>query len=170
MRNTSKPFFDLTAMELMSRQVVMVPQEMSLRTAAHLLSQAEVSGAPVVDATGRCVGVLSATDFMHHAETGEAARAAIAAAEVGICSEWQVVDFEMLPTEEVREFMTADPVTVPPTASIGELAQRMLDAHIHRLIVVDPDRKPIGVVSTTDILAAVAFAQHRNAFQETRHD
>jgi CBS domain-containing protein len=37
-----------------------------------------------------------------------------------------------------------------------ELARAMLDAHIHRVIVVDELQRPIGIVSTTDILAAVA--------------
>jgi len=35
----------------------------------------------------------------------------------------------------------------------------MLDAHIHRVIIVDGDNHPEGVVSTTDILAAVAASQ-----------
>jgi CBS domain-containing protein len=49
-------------------------------------------------------------------------------------------------------------VFVSPATRIGELAQRMLDAHIHRAIVVDRNQKPVGIVSTTDILAAVARA------------
>ncbi len=36
----------------------------------------------------------------------------------------------------------------------------MLDAHIHRIIVVDAGRRPVGVLSTTDVLAAVANAGH----------
>jgi len=39
---------------------------------------------------------------------------------------------------------------------IGDLANMMIDAHIHRVIVVDSNERPIGIVSTTDILAAVA--------------
>jgi len=30
----------------------------------------------------------------------------------------------------------------------------MLDARIHRLIVVDAEHRPLGVVSSTDVLAA----------------
>ena len=52
---------------------------------------------------------------------------------------------------------TADPVTAEPTATIGELARDMLNARIHRLIVVDAEGRPIGIVSSMDILAAVAF-------------
>jgi predicted transcriptional regulator len=34
----------------------------------------------------------------------------------------------------------------------------MLEAHVHRLIVLDEEGRPIGVVSPTDILGAVANA------------
>jgi CBS domain-containing protein len=54
--------------------------------------------------------------------------------------------------------MTADPVTAPAATLIGELARMMLDAHIHRVIVVDTQRRPVGVVSATDLLAAIAQA------------
>ena len=35
----------------------------------------------------------------------------------------------------------------------------MLDAHIHHLIVVDERRRPVGIVTSTDILAAVAYLE-----------
>jgi len=72
------------------------------------------------------------------------------------CSEWAVEDLERVPTDEVRNHMTKDPVMVGPDTSIVELARAMLNAHIHRVIVVSDQQYPIGIVSTTDILAAVA--------------
>ena len=39
---------------------------------------------------------------------------------------------------------------------IRELAHRMLDAHIHRIVIVDEHGHPVGIVSSTDVLAAVA--------------
>jgi CBS domain-containing protein len=71
--------------------------------------------------------------------------------------DWQVVDVEKLPTDEVRRFMTPDPVTAQPATSIRVLARMMIDAHIHRVIVVDEERRPIGVVSSTDLLASLAY-------------
>jgi CBS domain-containing protein len=70
---------------------------------------------------------------------------------------WQMVGVENLPTDAVRQFMTPDPVTAPHTTSIRVLARMMIDAHIHRVIVVDAERKPTGVVSSTDLLAALAY-------------
>ena len=52
--------------------------------------------------------------------------------------------------------MTADPVMVEQGMSLVPLAQAMLDGGIHRVIVVDGERRPVGVVSSTDILAVVA--------------
>jgi len=54
----------------MSRDVIPIPEEMSLRAAAELLFEHQISGAPVVDTDGRCIGVLSAVDFMHWAKEG----------------------------------------------------------------------------------------------------
>jgi ABC-type proline/glycine betaine transport system ATPase subunit len=71
-------------------------------------------------------------------------------------TDWQVVETEELPENAVRHHMTKDVVTVSENTPMGELAQTMLDAHIHRLIVVDSERRPVGVISSADILAAVA--------------
>ena len=72
-----------------------------------------------------------------------------------------MIDIDDSPDDEIRHYMTAQPVTVVPTAPIGELAQKMVDAHIHRvLVVVDQDR-PCGIVTSTDILAAVARAAQK---------
>jgi CBS-domain-containing membrane protein len=155
---STKSLFDATAADLMSRALVTLPPELPLREAALLLAQHQISGAPVVNAAGRCVGMLSATDFMHWAEQGGCAATPRCTMP---CegSDWQVIDLDMLPTETVSAYMTADLVTVAPTTGIRELARRMLDAHLHRLAVVDEEHWLIGLVSSTDLLAAVAYAE-----------
>lgn len=159
MMATAASLLGLTAKDLMSKNVVMISRSMSLRAAAKLLSQAQVSGAPVVDAEGQCVGVLSATDFMHLAGHKDRSAHMSKRHEPGCFhSAWQMDDADVLPTDEVGTYMTADPVMVPIHTSIAELARSMTDARIHRVIVVDAQRRPIGVVSSMDILAAVARA------------
>jgi CBS domain-containing protein len=159
MRTLNKPLLSLTAGELMTTTVVGIPAAMSLQAAAHLLSQAGVSGAPVVDTEGRCIGVISAHDFMTWAEKGQRAAREHHPQTTCAYSAWQLMDIQSLPAEQVSQFMTCDPVTVRATTRIVDLAQKMLDAHIHRVIVVDPERRPIGVVSSTDVLAAVAYSE-----------
>jgi CBS domain-containing protein len=150
-----KPLFSLTAADLMSRDLVMVPREMSLQGAARLLSRARVSGAPVVDGAGRCVGVLSTTDFLGWVDE-ENPRSKPRTSRETACNSWQIFGSEAAPTDCVSEYMTCDPVVVLPGVTIGDVAQKMLDARIHRVIVVDHSGRPIGILSTTDILAAVA--------------
>ena len=167
MRNTNLPLLQLTAKDLMSTDVESIPQWMSLPSAARMLSRAHISGAPVVDGDGRCLGVISTTDFMTWAENGEGA----AHSESDVCcahSAWQMVEEKDLPVNLVRRYMTANPVTVPPDLSIGELAQKMVDAHIHRVIVVDKENKPLGIISSTDVLAAVANLAKRKRELECR--
>jgi CBS-domain-containing membrane protein len=147
-----KRLFSLTAADLMSRDLVLVPQEMSLQGAARLLSRARVSGAPVVDPNGRCLGVLSTTDFLHWVENGNTRQIPNEA----ICHAWQIYVHDAAPSDPVTRFMTAEPVVATANTKIGTIVQMMIDARIHRVIVVDRNDRPIGIVSSTDILAAVA--------------
>jgi CBS-domain-containing membrane protein len=167
MRNTNKPLLNLTARDLMSTDVESIPQWMTLPVAARMMSQAHISGAPVVDSDGHCLGVISTTDFMTWAEGGEGA-AKPEAGDGSAHSAWQMLDAEDLPVNLVRRYMTANPVTVVPEMPIGELVQKMVDAHIHRVIVVDQEGKPLGIISSTDILAAVANTAARKRQLESR--
>jgi predicted transcriptional regulator len=151
-------FLTLTAEELMSRDLVLVPREMSLRGAARLLFQARVTGAPVVDEDGRCIGVLSATDIIHWVERGESSPQNAAQAPP-VMSDWQLITLEALPTDAVASYMSTDLVTVTPAARVTELARKMVQARVHRVIVVDEQQRPIGLVSSTNILAALAEAE-----------
>ncbi len=88
------------------------------------------------------------------------------------CTDWQVVDVEKLPAEEVRLYMTADPVTVLPGASIRILARMIRDAHMHRVIVVDGEHRPMGMVTASDIMDALADAEDHSGLgreQRGRH-
>src|ERR1700756_3143626 len=95
----TKPMTELSAADVMSRDVVTVPQTMLLHHAAHLLARKQISGAPVVDDSGRCVGILSATDFVRHVESGP--EPVHVTHGRWFCADWQVVDLEMLPKDEV---------------------------------------------------------------------
>src|SRR3954447_696902 len=98
MRATAKPLQGRTAADLMSQDVVSLPCEMSLRTAARCLARARVSGAPVVDASGRCVGVLTATDFLYWAgRVGDVGRRG--SLPLCACTDWALPDTEHLPED-----------------------------------------------------------------------
>jgi CBS-domain-containing membrane protein len=194
-----KPLTALTAGDVMSRDVVSVSHETSLREAGRLLLLHQISGLPVVEPGGTCIGVLSTSDLLRwaiHEHGGGAPRFSERpltcifqlkqrgnngeervlctlpldtcplqrkeGEKVFCCSphevlaDWQVVNVEQLPTENVGRFMTPDPVTVAVDTPLPKLAQKMVDAHVHRIIVVDRRNRPVGIVSSTDILATIA--------------
>jgi predicted transcriptional regulator len=153
---TLSPITELKAQDLMSRNVISVPQKMSLRAAATMLNQSHISGAPIVDDKGRCIGVLSLRDVVKWLDQGERAAKRPDRSHACIYADWEMVNVESVPTDEVNRYMTTDVVTASPETSIGELAQTMLDAQIHRLIITDYSDRVVGVVSSTDILAALA--------------
>ncbi len=153
-RTPSKSLLALTAADLMSSPVVTIPQDTSLSEAARLLHRSEITGAPVVDSDGRCVGVLSSSDFITHA--GEEG------CEITFVAPWgEMIAVGDVPDNEIRHYMTVQPVTVLPTASIGEVALKMIDAHIHRVLVVNAEGQPRGIVTSTDVVAAVARAAQK---------
>jgi CBS domain-containing protein len=153
----TKPLLELTAADLMSDPVVMIPEEMSLRKAAHLLMINRISGAPVVDPWGKCIGVLSSTDFVRWADGNPPAALLREPVTESYTPPW-LVGPTNVPEYPVRKHMTTDPVLVEPDTPIVRIARTMLDAHIHRVIVVDDDGRPVGIVTATDVLAALAYA------------
>jgi CBS-domain-containing membrane protein len=156
MTTLETPLLELTAEDLMSRDVLVISQHLSLKAAAHLLAQAQVSGAPVVDEEGRCVGVLSAADLVHWVDCGKQATKRRGAGASCVCCDWQIDGLDDVPEDEVSRYMTTDVVATGPETRVGELARWMCDGNIHRVVIVDDRRRPVGVVSSMDVLAAVA--------------
>lgn len=156
----TQALFDLTAADLMSREVITIPQEMPVPAAAQVLAEAQIGGAPVVDSEERCIGVFSTVDLTPRTQLAKRAAQKAPPIPGCVCSDWEVVenDWDTLPAEAVSWYMTPDPVLVRPETRIGELARMMVDAHIHRLIVAGADRRLTGIVSSTDVLAALARA------------
>jgi CBS-domain-containing membrane protein len=166
MMTATKSPLDLTAADVMSRDVLVIPRHMSLRAAAHLLAKARVSGAPVTDELGRCVGVLSRTDLIRWMDHGEGSGPRFEATGACVCSDWQMLALEEVPEDEVRQYMTTDLVAADPEARLGHLARWMLNAHIHRVVILDRQQRPVGMVTSSDILAAVAQSEGDKEFIE----
>ena len=77
----------------------------------------------------------------------------------GEVSEWQVT--KDLPVSAVRRYMSSQFETVGASTTLPELARKMIGAHMHRVFVVDEQRRPIGVVMSTDVLGVLADANSR---------
>jgi CBS domain-containing protein len=198
---TTRPFLALTASDLMSREVVTLSQDTPLRAAAELFFREQIEEAAVVDADGRCVGRLSATDLLHWAldeargaaedspppacpyqvrgrmltgadavictlpegtcslqelrATTGGRHTAVCLLHDGLVSDWQQASGGA-PAGAVGRYMTADVGTVGAEVPLSVLARVVIDFHVHRLIVVDEQHRPIGTVSCPGVLTALA--------------
>ena len=122
--------------DLMATRLVCVRADSPISVAAKLLDDYDLSGLPVVDRDGALLGVVSRTDLIR------------ARANERLWREW--------PTLLVRQLMTAPAVTTVAAAAIADAARLMGERHIRRLIVVDAAGAPVGVLSATDLVHAIA--------------
>jgi CBS domain-containing protein len=125
----------MTVKELMQPNVRTISSEACVAEVVVSLADGHISGLPVVDKGGRIIGVVSASDVL----TAEA----------------EAEGSDMMEQTPVRDIMTRRPYTVAPDEDVREAARQMLYADVHRLFVADGDRL-VGVISTTDIVRAVA--------------
>jgi CBS domain-containing protein len=128
----------MTVAELMQPDVRTISSEACIAEVVVSLADGHISGLPVVDKGGRIIGVVSASDVL----TAEAE------------AESSTTERDLM-EEPVRDIMTPRPYTVGPDEDVREAARQMLYADVHRLFVADGDRL-VGVISTTDIVRAVA--------------
>ena len=140
----------------MNPDVILVPASASMAEAASWLVENEITGAPVVDAAGRCIGVISTSDYamrehVHRRTARMTMQIQLDARENGS----QVTDIGQ---EPVTEHMTPLVHTVGPDAPIMIAARRMCEEHVHRVIVTDKEGVPIGIVSSLDLVASMVAA------------
>lgn len=151
-----------TVSEIMTRLVGTTRPDARLFEAARLMRELHVSGLPVVDPAGAVVGVLSEKDLVRTLDLS-----------AGISSPRGLIDLLLasapargpslldicrhrLENGFVREAMTSPAITLPPTATIAEAAERMHHDRIHRLPIVEESGKLVGIVSRADLVAALA--------------
>ena len=144
--------------ECCRRVRVKATEGISAEELANFLVENEISGAPVEDAAGRLVGVVSVTDLALSVAKG-----------VDLAPDQSNPDFfvrewgETLRREDVeelrfgeaelrvRDIMTPAVYSVDEETPIPELAETLVNSHIHRLLVTR-EEKIVGIVTTSDLL------------------
>lgn len=160
-------FLQRRADEVMVKDVTSLQPEDSLANAAYTFLHKQISGAPVVDESGVCVGVLSVTDVLGAGEKVAAVQAEIAEAFFARSDlvlpasvyeeELQQVKDKIAPAAEqpVSNFMVTDLVAVHASDPLEKVVRDIIDAHVHRVLVTDEQGKLLGLISTIDVLAAL---------------
>lgn len=121
--------------DVMSHTFLVCRAENTVLSAARTMTQSGWRSILVVDSKGRLQGVITGRDLIHLAG--------------------KPVDG----TLNVGELMSRNLLTIDIHSSLQEAADIMIQNHCHRVIVIDkndPDGFPLGMISSFDIVAAMA--------------
>ena len=152
---------NVRAADVMTPEPECVDPSTTLDDLARIFETYEFSGAPVVDAQGAVVGIVSKTDVIRLAardkeqmppawffETVHEQRSGEEDERAGV---------EPGAERRVEDVMTEGPVMVSPETDITVVASRMLERRIHRVVVVDAERFPLGIITSLDLLGALLY-------------
>jgi CBS domain-containing protein len=148
------------AKDIMHPNVVTVTDTMDLREAAKIFVEERISGAPVVNELGNLVGVISQSDLVEYELATERELTVEAPFYRRPYDEsldpGRGFQIEELPADTVKDVMTPYLITIREDTPIREVAARMAQCGIHRVIVVDDDQQIRGIVTSLDVLWWVA--------------
>lgn len=148
--------------EVMTKHPVCVPPDLGIEALTTLFLERGISGAPVVDSTGRTLGIVSKTDVLRdyadRGDTGEMGKPALSSG--GIVAELdRGMHIERRKDATVRDVMTPLAFTLPETASIGRASALMALEGVHRVPVVSEAGKVVGILSALDVLRWLAHSE-----------
>jgi CBS domain-containing protein len=143
----------LSVKDIMTKDVITVSPEMEVAQAARLLLEKGFNGVPVVDETGKLVGLLCQSDLV--AQQKKFPIPSLFTLMDGVISFTSMKHIEKevqkITAMTVADAMTPDPTTVGPETSIEELGSIMVDKNFHTLPVVD-EGELVGIVGKEDVL------------------
>jgi predicted transcriptional regulator len=123
----------LTVRDIMTKDVYTLEAEASAGEAAWGFTRRHIGGAPVRDASGYLIGVLTKGDLVNP----EPAQWIKGEATVG-------------------DLMNPDVLAVYEDDPAAAAAAGMVEKKVHRVIVLDEEQKMVGIVTSMDIVKAVA--------------
>ncbi len=136
--------------ELMSRDVVTVTPEASLKEVAQLLVEHGISGLPVCDAQGRVVGVISEGDILYK-ERGRVERRGRLARLLAPARRGELAKAQ---ARTAGEAMSAPAITIGPERPAAAAARLMVERQVNRLPVVGGDGSLVGIITRADLVRA----------------
>lgn len=116
----------------MTRDVIVVPPELSLRDAQRIMDARQIRHLPVVSG-GRVVGILSDRDVLLRTTLDGERRA--------------------LAESFVKDAMSPSPISCQMNTTVSWLAETMVSVKIDAIPVVDKHDRILGIVTSSDLLA-----------------
>ena len=151
--------------DIMTIEVVTLNGFMSLREAARVLAECNISGAPVLDNDGKLIGILTETDILRAVEraANDVHMVFPSIHTMGVMfelakGETEIIEaFKETSNTVVMDVMTKSVISCGPETTVNEVAAIFVEKGINRIPVVDPDGHVVGIVTRGDIIKALSM-------------
>jgi predicted transcriptional regulator len=143
----------LTVSDAMTHGLITINANSTMSETADTLCEHRITGAPVVDTRGKCIGVISGSDFIHSKAEELAASDRCQFLLEG--SPYGAFYSEDVKHDLVRNHMTPTVQKIGESTALLQAARRMCEEHVHRLIVVDELSRPVGILTSLDLVASL---------------
>ena len=142
-----------TAKEIMTREIISVEPEMEVVELANLLWEKRISGVPVVDRSGKLLGVVTESDLIDQSKNVHMPKVMTILDSMIFLENPNKLDQEIkkMTGTKVKDIYSEKIVTVNEDTPMSEIATIMADRSLHTLPVVKDD-KLIGVIGKADII------------------
>lgn len=143
----------LTAGEVMTRDVVTVKRETSIRELAEIFTTRRISSAPVVDDDGVLIGIVTESDLVEQDKS-------LHIPTVISLFDWVIYlesgkkfekELKKMTGQTVGDIFITEVETVSPTTPLSEVADLMSTRKIHAIPVVEGNRV-VGIIARIDLV------------------
>ncbi len=135
---------NLRARDVMTPEVTTVSQDVPVEELIGLLRASHFSGIPVVDADGRAVGLVSETDILRVSS--------VILDAVGHGDLHSAAALRELVQRPVHDLMTPYVHHCSADDPVVEVCEMMVWKEIRRVVVLDEERRPVGMISSIDLI------------------
>jgi CBS domain-containing protein len=144
----------MRASDIMTASVIAASPDMSVRHAAGAMVFAGISGMPVIDDSGRLLGMITEGDLMQRAEIGTGAKPRAWWLEMVASTTELASQYVKEHARKVKDVMTTDVTTVTESCPVGDIAELLERRRIKRVPVMR-DGKVVGIVSRSNLIRAL---------------
>jgi CBS domain-containing protein len=147
----------MKAKDIMSVNVITVRSDTSVEDIAHILTENNISGVPVVNDDSRVIGMVSEKDLLYKdVEPRFPAAVEILGGLIFLKGVRQYSEeLKKLVATSAKDIMTEQVVTVEENTEVEKIAALMVEKDINRIPVLR-DGKLAGIVSRADVVRYIA--------------
>lgn len=144
----------MRASDIMTTNIITAEPDMSIQHAAGMMVFAGISGMPVVDESGKLLGMITEGDLMHRAEIGTGVRQRAWWLEMVASTAELASQYVREHARKVKDVMSTNVTTVTESCPVGDIAEILERRKIKRVPVMR-DGKIVGVVSRSNLIRAL---------------